>query len=229
MLAMILVIVALVAAIGSIVLYTGSKVGYGTVPMPSASLSSTSSPSTPSTSLAPSADASPLADIAGTPVHITIANESGSLVDADITPIQLDGDGMLVPPAGLAGWYGSPQWSTTPGNLSTYRGIIAGHDIMSSGAKDVFYNLGQAKAHDTVTITYRLTDGSLVAAEFTVTADARAVSKVDVITEAETTYRWVWQSDTPTRTVSIFSCDLSAPQVDGHSTNNWVVQAKRVR
>lgn len=70
--------------------------------------------------------------------------------------------------------------------------------------------------------------GGLATARFAVGADAVSAPKQDVVAQATTAYRWVWQSDGPQRTLALFSCDLDAPHVDGHSVDNWIVTATRV-
>ena len=211
--------------------------GYGDVPMNSAP-SASSAPSTPPTQASspmpsvtstPSPTVAPLNDIAGLPVHITIRQGATVLVDTEITTITLDSSGMLVPPAGKAGVYYSPRdWSTIPGNLDTYRGIIAGHDVTGMGAKDVFYNLGLVKKGDVVTLTYRLKSGDLMTAEFAVTADAKSAPKIDVVHAAAYQYLWKPMSESD-RYLSILSCDLSQAQPGQHSRNNWIVDTVRTK
>jgi len=186
-----------------------------------------SAPPVPTATAAPPTPA-PLQDIDGTPAHIAVLHQGVPLIDADINLIQLDGDGWLNPDPGLAGWYGPPDWETVPGNLSGYRGVIVGHNVTGVGGKDVFYDLGQVRAGDAVVITYALRAGGYATADFTVRQDAQSVPKQDVVAQAATTYKWVWQSDAPERALSLFSCDLDAPHVDGHSVDNWIVSATRV-
>lgn len=232
-LAVTLLVVAVLAGGGAVAL-AGAARGIGPVPMkpaPQASVSSpvpalTPGPGSPASSTPP--PPAPLQDIDGTPVHITVRHQGVPLIDADIDLIQLNDDGWLNPDPGLAGWYGPPQWQTVPGNLSGYRAVIAGHNVTGEGMKDVFFDLGRVKAGDSVVITYALRAGGLAAAQFDVAADAVSVPKQDVVAQATTAYRWVWQTDGPERTLALFSCDLDAPHVDGHSVDNWIVTATRV-
>ncbi|VXB89392.1 Sortase family protein [Microbacterium sp. 8M] len=239
-LAMALLAVAVLAGGGAVAL-AGATRGIGAVPMKpapqvSASASSGSSsgpllaPATASAGPEPTAPPSPapLQDIDGTPVHITVLDQGTPLIDADVNLIQLNEDGWLNPDPGLAGWYGPPQWQTIPGNLSGYRAVIVGHNVTGEGMKDVFFDLGRVRAGDSVVITYALRTGGLTTAQFAVAADAVSAPKQDVIAQAATAYRWVWQSDGPQRTLALFSCDLDAPHVDGHSVDNWIVTATRV-
>lgn len=226
-----LLAVAVVAGGGAVAL-SGAARGFGPVPMKPAPAVTAPAASTPL--LAPTAapgtapTPAPLQDIDGTPVHITVRNQSGPLIDADVNLIQLNDDGWLDPDPGLAGWYGPPQWQTVPGNASGYRAVIAGHNVTGAGAKDVFFDLGRVKAGDSVVITYALRLGGLTTAQFAVTGDAVTAPKQDVVAEADTAYRWVWRTDEPQRTLALFSCDLDAPHVDGHSVDNWIVTATRV-
>jgi len=233
-LAVALLIVGLVAGVSALLLWSATRSALGDVPMSTApaavkpSTSATPWPS-PSPTTAPVAPTpAPLQDIAGIPVHVTVLQQGVPLIDADVNRIQLDGDGWLNPDPGLAGWYGPPQWDTVPGNTSGYRGIIVGHNVTGYGTKDVFYDLGRVRAGDSVVLTYALQAGGFATADFTVTQDARSAPKQDVVAEATTTYSWVWQADGPQRSLSLFSCDLDAPHVDGHSVDNWIVTAVRI-
>ncbi|WP_298751357.1 class F sortase [uncultured Serinicoccus sp.] len=157
------------------------------------------------------------------PVHVTIARGEEVLVDAPVALTQLNDRDELDPPPGVVGWYGPPQWSTVPGDLSTYPGVLAGHTSYD-GVRDVFHRLGEVRAGDVVVIGYA--DGQ--EASFHVDADALSVPKNEVTEKAGTDYAWVWSLDEPGRTVSLFSCDLGqGVDVTGHSLNNWVVQATR--
>ncbi|MGN8027740.1 class F sortase [Microbacterium sp. 22242] len=232
---MTLLVVAVLAGTGAVAL-AGAAHGIGAVPMkpaPQAAATASATPApAPTASPSPAAPATPtpapLQDIAGTPVHVTVLQQGAPLIDADVNRIQLNGDGWLSPDPGLAGWYGPPQWDTVPGDLSDYHGVIVGHNVTGSGTKDVFYDLGRVRAGDSVVLTYALQGGGYATAGFTVAQDARSVPKQDVVAQATTAYKWVWQSDVPDRVLSLFSCDLDAPHIDGHSVDNWVVTAVRV-
>jgi len=233
-LAVALLVVGLVAGGSAVLLWSATRSALGDVPMSTSPASSTPSaaPVSPAPSPGPTTPATPtpapLQDIVGTPVHVTVLQAGAPLIDADVNRIQLDEDGWLSPDQGLAGWYGPPQWETVPGNLSAYRGIIVGHNVTGYGTKDVFYDLGQVRAGDTVVVTYALQAGGYATAGFTVTQDAQSAPKQDVVEQAATTYRWVWQVDAPERSLALFSCDLDAPHIDGHSVDNWIVTAVRV-
>ena len=219
--------------------------GSGEVPMtqaPVASSSPTSPPTprpTPSAtpSIAPSEEPieqepAALQDIDGIPVHIEIRQGNGVLVNADIVPISLESDGKLVPPSGLAGVYYSQQdWNTIPGNLDTYRGIVAGHNIFGSGAPDVFFNLGQVKEGDVIILTYKLNaTGEYVTAEFTAAANAVSAPKADVVNSDVEAYRHIWQPAAEAgRYLTVLSCDLATANPGEYALNNWVVDAVRTK
>ncbi|MFB7843884.1 class F sortase [Microbacterium sp. NPDC056052] len=230
-LAVALLVVGLVAGGSAALLWSATRSALGDVPMSTSPASSTLpvAPVAPAPSPGSTTPtAAPLQDIAGTPVHVTVLQEGARLIDADVNRIQLDEDGWLSPDQGLAGWYGPPQWETVPGNLSAYRGIIVGHNVTGYGTKDVFYDLGQVRAGDSVVVTYALQAGGYATAGFAATQDAQSAPKQDVVEQAATTYRWVWQVDAPERSLALFSCDLDAPHIDGHSVDNWIVTAVRV-
>ncbi|GAA4868991.1 class F sortase [Serinicoccus chungangensis] len=171
----------------------------------------------------PPAPATVTADPQEGPVHVTIARGDEVLVDAPVALTQLDDRDELNPPPGVVGWYGPPQWSTVPGELSAYPGVLAGHTSYD-GVQDVFSRLGEVRAGDVVLIRYA--DGQ--EASFSVDADALSVPKNDVTEKAGTDYAWVWSLEEPGRSVSLFSCDMAQGlDVTGHSLNNWVVQATR--
>ncbi|KUG56751.1 hypothetical protein AVL62_11425 [Serinicoccus chungangensis] len=177
---------------------------------------------TPTTTPTP-ASAGMTADPQAGPVHVTITRGEEVLVDAPVALTQLNDRDELNPPPGVVGWYGPPQWSTVPGDLSAYPGVLAGHTSYD-GVRDVFHRLGEVRAGDVVVIRYA--DGQ--EASFGVDADARSVPKNEVTEKAATDYAWVWSLDEPGRAVSLFSCDLAQGlDVTGHSLNNWVVQATR--
>ncbi|WP_298889609.1 class F sortase [uncultured Serinicoccus sp.] len=177
----------------------------------------------PATATPTPAPAEMTADPQEGPVHVTITRGEMVLVDAPVGLTQLNDRDELNPPPGVVGWYGPPQWSTVPGDLSTYPGVLAGHTSYD-GVRDVFHRLGEVRAGDVVVIRYA--DGQ--EASFDVDADALSVPKNEVTEKAGTDYAWVWSLDEPGRTVSLFSCDLAQGlDVTGHSLNNWVVQATR--
>lgn len=155
------------------------------------------------------------------PVQVRITRGAEILVDAPIALTQLNERDELNPPSGVVGWYGPPQWATVPGELSAYPGVLAGHTT-HSGARDVFYRLGEVRAGDLITIRYA--DGA--EAVFQASMDALSVPKNDVTEKADAEYSWVWRLPEPGRTISLFSCDpAQGLDLTGHSVNNWVVQA----
>lgn len=121
---------------------------------PSVSAPSAVAPSTWPAARAPLAPAPPVVEVGhlarSVPVRLQIAAIG---VDSNLMDLGLRADGtMEVPPTGFpAGWYtGAP----TPGELGP--AIIAGHiDWKGPG---VFYNLGNVKSGDQVTVTRK--DGS---------------------------------------------------------------------
>ncbi|GGK60277.1 class F sortase [Ornithinimicrobium pekingense] len=185
-------------------------------PSPTATSAPTAAPTTAAPTTAPAAGGQ-------APVHVRITRSAEVLVDAPVGLTRLDERDELNPPRGVVGWYGPPDWSTVPGELSAYPGVLAGHTT-HGGAPDVFYRLGEVRAGDTVTIRYA--DGE--DAVFQVDADALSVPKNDVTEKADAEYSWVWSLPEPGRKVSLFSCDLAQGlDLTGHSVNNWVVQATR--
>lgn len=223
-LAVTLLVVAMMAGVVAVILAIAPR-GMGPVPMTSPPAASPA-PSDPQATAAPM-EAERLENIDGVPVHITVRSQDATLVDAGVVPTQLDHRGWLSPEAGRAGWYGPPQWQTVPGDLSEYRAVIAGHNVTGTGRKDVFFDLGKARAGDSVLITFALRSGGQATAEFAVDSDAVTAAKGDVISLAESTYRWAWRTEAPQRTVVLFTCDLDAPHINGHSVDNWVVTATR--
>lgn len=165
-----------------------------------------------------------MADINSTPVHVAIIQDGQELAAANVGLTQLNAKGELDPPSGEVGWYGPPEWDTVPGNLSDHPAILAGH-VTYSGQPDVFYRLSEARAGDTVVVTY----ASGQVATFELDADPVSVSKNAVVDERDDDYGWVWQLDEPGRKLSLFTCDPgSGRDISGRSHNNWVVQATRI-
>lgn len=215
----------------------GYDVG-GSVPMttptattrPSASVPvvpSSSSPATRPTTTRPTSRPPVMKDIDGVPIHITITQGGKTLADADIVPIQLDATNELNPPVMKSGWYGPPDWNTVPGNLSSWSGVIVGHNATGSPLrKDVFYDLGMVKKSAKITLQYRMSSGSLVNAEFTASEAAHEVLKADL--ESLSKY-WGSKTAKPGRKLMVVSCVLDAPHVEGHSIKNYVVRATRTK
>jgi len=184
-----------------------------------------------SSSLAPSPEPTPpssvepqMVDIDSTPVHFEIRQGDTQLASAKVELEQLDAANELNPSQGTVAWYGPPDWSTIPGNLSGHPGIFAAH-VTYGGRPDVFYELAEVRAGDIVTVTY----DNGAQATFAVDAEPVSVGKNDVIDLSDTDYAWVWQLDEPGRKISIFTCDPSQGRdLSGHALNNWVVQATRI-
>lgn len=166
-----------------------------------------------------------MSDIDSSPVHIEVRRDDEVLISTNVQSIQMNAKGELNPASGSAGWYGPPQWSTIPGNLSDYPAVIVGH-VTYSSRPDVFYRLAEVRTGDTVVVTYQSGD----AAVFVIDGSPVSASKNDVIDKAETEYVWAWRLDEPGRKVTLFTCDPSQGRDgSGHSLNNWVVQATRVQ
>ena len=223
-------VVAVVVA--GLFINTALNPGSGEVPMTSAPTTSPSSTPTPSATPTPVETTPVMADIDGIPMHVEIRHEADVLVNTDIVPITLEGDGKLVPPAGQAGvYYSRSDWNTIPGNLDTYRGIVAGHNVDGFGNPDVFFRLGEVRKGDVVILTYRLnTTGDLVTAEFTAVGDAVSAPKMDVVNSEVEAYRHIWQpASEPGRYLTVLSCDLATANPGQHAINNWVVDATRTK
>nr|WP_282447804.1 class F sortase [Micrococcus sp. JXJ CY 30] len=131
-------------------------------------------------------------------------------------------DGELNPDPETVGWYGPPQWGTTPGETSGHPGILTGH-VRNHGGKDVFWNLQGLAAGALVVVTYD--DGTQAA--FRTDADAVSMGK-DALTH-DPAYSWAWELPSEGTKLTLITCDASSgPGAVGTSTNNWAVQATRV-
>ncbi|WP_404464968.1 class F sortase [Micrococcus antarcticus] len=197
----------------------------------------TTAPATPTPSEAPSSStasasglltglAAPWEDIAAAPVHVAVYRgpdrSAEQIVGASIELTQMRDDGEINPTPQTVGWYGPPQWSTTPGERSGYPGVLAGH-IIHSGSKDVFYRLQEARAGDAVVISYD--DGTQAA--FRIQDDAVSADKTAFTQDEE--WVWAWKLDVPGNAVTLITCELvEGSGMTGYSLNNWVVQADRV-
>lgn len=166
--------------------------------------------------------AAPMDEITAAPVHVDVYHEGEQYIGAQIVPEHRDEDGELNPEPQNVGWYAPPQWSTTPGELSSHPGILTGH-VIHSGLKDVFYRLEETRKGDLVVVTYE--DGTQ--AKFTLDTDPVQMGKRDLIDSPE--YAWAWELDEPGRKVTLITCELvPGSGMTGHSVDNWVVQATRV-
>lgn len=160
--------------------------------------------------------------ITAAPVHIDVYADGEQVVGAPVELVQTRDDGELNPDPQIAGWYGPPQWTTTPGERSAHPGVIAGH-VIHSGLKDVFWNLQTLKAGSIVVITYD--DGTQ--AEFRTDFDVRSMDKDDLTQSPD--YAWAWELPEAGNKVTLITCDLvDGSGMTGWSTNNWVTQATRV-
>lgn len=180
---------------------------------PSTSPSVTSAPT-------PSATMRQMADPTGKPSQIVVksAKTGELLVSTRLVGVAVKGGARWSPVAGRAEWLTS---YAKPGVLSPYNAIVAGH-VSGGGKPDVFYGLTKAGQGDVVTIKY---DNDQVAT-FVINR-VEDPGKGDVINDPQ--YDWVWgvPGSKPTRTLSLFTCDPTAPYVNGHSLRNIVVQAVR--
>ncbi len=181
-----------------------------------------SSSSTPASSSSAAASEMP-EQIEAAPTFIAAYRGQEQVIGGKIVPTQTNEDGVIFPEEMTVGWYGPPQWGTTPGELSSHPGVLAAHVTNRDGGKDLFYNLERLKAGDRVEISYD--DGTT--AVFEVDKDAVSVDKGALTGEPE--HRWAWELDEPGRKVTLITCDLGSQTGFGPDVaNNWVVQATRV-
>ena len=180
------------------------------------------SPTVTTTTATPTPTATPsMADPQGNPKQIVIraAGTNTLLVSTALVGVTVPQATRWSPQNGRAEWLADfPR----PGTLARFHGIVAGH-VSGGGKPGVFYGLTKVQVGDTVKITYD--SGDVVM--FTV-ATVTDVGKTDVTTDPS--YDWVWNvaaNEPANRLVSIFTCDPTAPHVNGHSVSNIVVQATR--
>ena len=177
---------------------------------------------TPAAAAHLSGPAAPWDEITATPVHVDVHQDGEQIVGAGIDLTQLDEGGDLDPEPQTVGWYGPPQWGTTPGERSPYAGVLAGH-VVYYGVRDVFWNLGDVRAGAVVVVTYD--DGTQAAFE----ADADAVSVEKEALTQDPANRWAWEPGGDDAKVTLITCDLvPGTGMAGNAFNNWVVQATRV-
>lgn len=216
---------------------TSSSAPASSAPAATSAPAPTTAPATPTPNEAPSSStasasglltgpAAPWEDIAAAPVHVAVYRgpdrSAEQIVGASIELTQMRDDGEINPTPQTVGWYGPPQWSTTPGERSGYPGVLAGH-IIHSGSKDVFYRLQEARAGDAVVISYD--DGTQAA--FRIQDDAVSADKTAFTQDEE--WAWAWKLDVPGNAVTLITCELvEGSGMTGYSLNNWVVQADRV-
>ena len=155
-------------------------------------------------------------------MHVDVHQDGEQIVGAGIDLTQLNEGGDLDPEPQTVGWYGPPQWGTTPGERSPYAGVLAGH-VVYYGVRDVFWNLGDVRAGAVVVVTYD--DGTQAAFE----ADADAVSVEKEELTQDPAHRWAWEPGGDDAKVTLITCDLvPGTGMAGNAFNNWVVQATRV-
>lgn len=180
-------------------------------PSPTPSPTATDEVTTPAPPVLPSGG---VREPAGRPVRIEVFAANGDpLVDAPLQSAELDADGILAPPHGVAGWYSEPGWAK-PGWPGA--SIIAGH-VRGGGQADVFWNIPQAKPGDIISVTYDSGQHSV----FRVTR-SEAMHKNDVPKDDS-----IWDHASPTPKLSLITCDPATPtRSDGHLEGNWVLWAE---
>ena len=147
---------------------------------------------------------------------------SSFVIGATIAPVQMRDDGELNPVPQTVGWYGPPQWDTTPGERSRYPGVLAGH-VIHSGLKDVFWNLQELPTGAVVLLTYD--DGTQ--AVFRTDRPAETMDKDDLTHDPA--YGWAWELPEAGHGLTLITCDLvEGSGMTGWSTDNWVTQAHRI-
>ncbi|HYN67653.1 MAG TPA: sortase [Ornithinibacter sp.] len=182
----------------------------------------TASPSPSAASVTPSPTASrspadqspPASDLPqGKPRRVVVTTLGGAeLVDATLVPSGLDEDGILAPPAGVAGWYDEKGWPK-PG----YPGasILAGHINTRATGPDTFAKLPQVRPGARVRVTYSSGDE----VDFIVTR-SKAVPKEQTPKDDS-----IWDADNPRPLLRLITCDPTTPVKGGHYVGNWVVWA----
>ena len=134
------------------------------------------------------------------------------LVDAELIPAGLDDDGILAPPAGVAGWYDEKGWPK-PGFPGA--AILAGHINTRKYGPDTFARLPEVRPGAVVTVRYSSGDE----VEFVVTR-SKAVAKSR--TPKDDT---IWDAGNPRPLLRLITCDPTTPVKGGHYVGNWVVWA----
>jgi len=191
---------------------------------PGSPASLTPSASTPSLTAAPEPSPTPSPTAAeqsptagdrpqGKPKRVTVTALGGDqLVDARLVPAALDDNGILAPPAGVAGWYDEKGWPK-PG----YPGasILAGHINTRATGPDTFAQLPEVKPGARVRVTYSSGDE----VDFVVTRSAAVPKKQ---TPKDDT---IWDAGNPRPLLRLITCDPTTPVKGGHYVGNWVVWA----
>ena len=149
---------------------------------------------------------------AGDPARVQVLSGGRELVNASLQATYLDAQKVLAPPYGTAGWYAEPGWPK-PGHRGA--SILVGH-IDHRGQPDVFWNLPQVRAGDTVKVTY----GSGKVVTFRITR-SEAAGKTQVPTDDS-----IWDHDNLRPVLRLITCDPTTPLDGGHYQGNWVVWAE---
>lgn len=152
---------------------------------------------------------------------VTVANPAGAacipksltvtsvgIGNERVVPMGTNSQGQIYPPAHTTMWY---DRSTQPGQNGI--SVIAGH--VTYDGPDNFYNLRNVPVGAGVTVT--CSNDKVV--RLTVT------HKESVLKTKLTTDQRVWGSS-PTPVVTLVTCDIASPMVDGHHLNNYVVWTK---
>jgi hypothetical protein len=153
----------------------------------------------------------------GEPREVVVTTLGGvRLVDAKLIPAGLDDDGILAPPAGVAGWYDEKGWPK-PGFPGA--AILAGHINTRATGPDTFARLPEVRPGARVTVHYSSGDE----VEFTVTR-SKAVPKKQTPRDDS-----IWDAGNPRPLLRLITCDPTTPVRGGHYVGNWVVWASPKR
>ena len=184
-----------------------------TTSAPSTSVAGSVPPSaTPRPSATPPA-APDLETPEGDPVRVVVTSLGGEeLVDARLIPAGLDDDGILAPPAGVAGWYDEKGWPR-PGFAGA--SILAGHINTRKTGPDTFARLPEVRPGARVTVSYDSGDD----VEFVVVR-SKAVPKKETPRDDS-----IWDAGNPRPLLRLITCDPTTPVKGGHYVGNWVLWA----
>ena len=185
-----------------------------------ATRSSTSKSSTPSPRTA-SQNASPLPEPTSNSTRVPIANPAGAacipksltvpsigITDERVVAMGTNAQGQIYPPAHTTMWYNR---SAQPGQDGI--AVIAGH--VTYDGPDNFYNLRNVSVGTRVTVVC----ANNKAVNLTVT-HMESIPKTKLTTDQR-----VWGgSSTPV--VTLVTCDIDSPMINGHHLNNFVVWTK---
>ena len=188
----------------------------GVVPTTSAASASVAgsatSSATPRPSAAPPAARDPETP-EGDPVRVVVTSLGGEeLVDARLIPAGLDDDGILAPPAGVAGWYDEKGWPR-PGFPGA--SILAGHINTRMTGPDTFARLPEVRPGARVTVTYDSGDDVAF-----VVVRSKAVPKEETPRDDS-----IWDAGNPRPLLRLITCDPTTPVKGGHYVGNWVLWA----